>query len=204
MFGVGAYRAGGRPELPDETSILIAAPIINEGHGQPEHAPSGWPFGLRWVQLGSSGIDFYPRWFFRGTARYTARGTSSTAIAEFRVWRRSLRHAKRLPDIWIHDAQQWALTPLRNGTRQARLAYSASGSIGQALARKALALGAPGHCGAASDFYRRRTCPRCHLVPIRAELVREPTISYSAARLLQATRHIVSRELLAHASPDYT
>src|SRR3954471_3743722 len=53
-------------ELPEEASVLIAAPIIIRGAKAPEHAPAGWPFGLQWVQLGSSGIDFYPRWFFDG------------------------------------------------------------------------------------------------------------------------------------------
>src|SRR5471032_340999 len=63
-------------ELPDETSILVAAPIIIRGARAPEHAPSGWPFGLSWVQLGLSGIDFYPHWFFEGPPVTTARGTS--------------------------------------------------------------------------------------------------------------------------------
>ena len=180
-------------ELPDETSILIAAPIIIRGARAPEHAPSGWPFGLRWVQLGSSGIDFYPRWFFEGLPVTTARGTSSTAIAEFAL-AAIFAHAKRLPDIWIHDAQQWALTPLAT-VQGSTVGIFGFGSIGQALALGARVIAVRRQTSTAPDL------PGVTLVADIGELVREADHLVLAAPATAATRHIVSRELLAHAKP---
>jgi phosphoglycerate dehydrogenase-like enzyme len=185
-------------ELPDEASILVAAPIIIRGARAPEHAPSGWPFGLRWVQLGSSGIDFYPRWFFKGLPVTTARGTSSTAIAEFAL-AAIFAHAKHLPNIWIHDAQQWALAPLAT-VQGSTVGIFGFGSIGQALAHKALAL------GARVIAVRRQSStapdlPGVTLVADIGELVREADHLVLAAPATAATRHILSRELLAQAKP---
>jgi phosphoglycerate dehydrogenase-like enzyme len=185
-------------ELPDEASILVAAPILIRGAQAPEHAPAGWPFGLRWVQLGSSGIDFYPRWFFEGIPVTTARGTSSTAIAEFAL-AAIFAHAKRLPDIWIHDAQQWALTPLAT-VQGSTVGIFGFGSIGQALAQKALALGAQ------VIAVRRQSStapglPGVTLVADIGDLVRGADHLVLAAPATSATRHIVNRELLAQAKP---
>jgi phosphoglycerate dehydrogenase-like enzyme len=185
-------------ELPDETSILVAAPIIIRGAQAPEHAPAGWPFNLRWVQLGSSGIDFYPRWFFDGPPVATARGTSSIAIAEFAL-AAIFAHAKRLPDIWINNAQQWALTPLAT-VQDSTIGIFGFGSIGQALAQKSLALGAKviavrRQSSTAPDL------PGVRLVGDIGELVREADHLVLAAPATAATRHIVSRELLAQAKP---
>ncbi|MFT4436441.1 NAD(P)-dependent oxidoreductase [Caballeronia sp. 15715] len=184
--------------LPEQTSILIAAPIIIRGAHAPERAPSGWPFGLRWVQLGSSGIDFYPRWFLEGLPVTTARGTSSTSIAEFAI-AAIFAHAKRLADIWIHDAQQWSLTPLAT-VQGSTVGIFGFGSIGQTLAQKALALGARviavrRQASAAPDL------PGVTLVAGIDELVREADHLVLAAPATAATRHIVSRELLAQAKP---
>jgi len=185
-------------ELPEEASVLIAAPIIIRGAKAPEHAPAGWPFGLQWVQLGSSGIDFYPRWFFDGLPVTTARGTASAAIAEFAV-AAIFAHAKRLPDIWIHDAKQWALTPLAT-VQGSTVAVFGFGSIGQAVAQKALALGARvvtvrRKSSAAAEF------PGVTFVDDINALVREADHLVLAAPATDATRHIVNRELLAEAKP---
>jgi phosphoglycerate dehydrogenase-like enzyme len=67
---------------PRGAEILFAAPFRKAG-GAPPEPPPGWPFDLRWVQLLSVGIDFYPPWLFDGLTVTSARGSSSVALAEF-------------------------------------------------------------------------------------------------------------------------
>jgi phosphoglycerate dehydrogenase-like enzyme len=184
--------------LPDGASILVAAPIIVRGAQAPEHAPAGWPFDLRWVQLGSSGIDFYPRWFFDGPPVTTARGTASQAIAEF-VLAAIFAHAKRLSEIWIHDAQQWRMAPLAS-VQGSTVGIFGFGSIGEAVAQKALALGAQ------VVAVRRRasaksTVPGVTFVADIGELVRQADHLVLAAPATASTRQIVDRALLRHAKP---
>ncbi|MBN3765786.1 dihydrofolate reductase [Burkholderia sp. Ac-20365] len=175
--------------LPDDASILVAAPIIVRGATAPEHAPAGWPFGLRWVQLGSSGIDFYPRWFFDGPPVTTARGTASQAIAEF-VLAAIFSHAKRLPDIWIHDAQQWQMSPLAT-VADSTVGIFGFGSIGAAVAQKAAAL------GARVLAVRRRTvnqtpAPGVTFVADIGELLQQSDHLVLAAPATGSTRHIIN------------
>ncbi|MFM0739636.1 D-isomer specific 2-hydroxyacid dehydrogenase family protein [Paraburkholderia xenovorans] len=185
-------------ELLADASILVAAPIIVRGAQAPAHAPAGWPFGLRWVQLGSSGIDFYPRWFFDGPPVTTARGTASHAIAEF-VLAAIFAHAKRLDEIWIHDAQQWKMSPLAT-VQGSTVGIFGFGSIGQAVAQKALALGAR----VVAVRRQASTKPPVDGVSVVAdlgELVRQTDHLVLAAPATEATRHVVNRALLQHAKP---
>ena len=39
--------------LPPQVSVLLAVPVSAEVRAGPR--PEGWPFGLRWVQLNSTG-----------------------------------------------------------------------------------------------------------------------------------------------------
>jgi phosphoglycerate dehydrogenase-like enzyme len=191
--------ARGVPDaLPEGASILVAAPIIVRGARAPAQPPAGWPFGLRWVQLGSSGIDFYPRWFFDGPPVTTARGTASQAIAEF-VLAAILAHAKRLPEVWIHDAMDWQAFPLAT-VQGSTVGIFGFGSIGEALAQKALALGAN------VVAVRRRmstpsSVPGVNFVSDIGELVQQSDHLVLAAPATESTRHIVNRALLKRAKP---
>jgi phosphoglycerate dehydrogenase-like enzyme len=186
-------------ELPDTTSILVAAPIIVRGAQAPERPPPGWPFGLQWVQLGSSGIDFYPRWFFDGPPVTTARGTSAATIAEF-VLAAIFASAKRFPDIWIHGADQWGMTPLAT-VEGSTVGIFGFGAIGQAVAQKALALGAQ------VLAVRRQSQPASNgsggvqFAGDIGELAERADHLVLAAPATPATRGIVDRALLARAKP---
>lgn len=58
-----AVPAGVPSDLPATVTVLLARPINVRGYLAPDTPPPGWPYGLKWVQVVSSGIDFYPRWF---------------------------------------------------------------------------------------------------------------------------------------------
>ncbi|WP_249674231.1 D-isomer specific 2-hydroxyacid dehydrogenase family protein [Pseudomonas abieticivorans] len=183
-------------DLPAQVNVLLARPINVRGFQAPETPPPGWPYGLKWVQLASSGIDFYPRWLFDGPPVTTARGSASGPIAEFAL-AAIFAAAKHLPDIWVHD-DTWnftALTPVQGTT----LGILGFGSIGQSLASKAQALGlnvvALRQSNAPLEVDGVEAARDIHDLFARADHL------VIAAPLTPATRHLVNRDVLASAKP---
>ena len=67
--------------LPTDIQVLLAAPHADWRNAA--EPPPGWPFGLGFVQLVSSGLDFFPPWLFDGLPVASARGATASSIAEF-------------------------------------------------------------------------------------------------------------------------
>ncbi|MEC4024256.1 D-isomer specific 2-hydroxyacid dehydrogenase family protein [Pseudomonas fulva] len=128
---------------PGQLSLKVAADVfilrpINVRGQRIDSPPVQWPWGLKWVQLVSSGIDLYPEWIFGGPPVTSGKGANAEQVAEFAL-ALMFAAAKQLPSLWIKDAD-WRLTalaPLRGRT----LGILGFGSIGQSLAHKAVALG---------------------------------------------------------------
>ncbi|ATE78093.1 MULTISPECIES: D-isomer specific 2-hydroxyacid dehydrogenase family protein [Pseudomonas] len=183
-------------DLPADVSILLARPINVRGYLAPDTPPPGWPYGLRWIQVVSSGIDFYPQWLFNGPPVSTSRGSAAENIAEFAL-AAIFAAAKRLPEIWVHDSQ-WnfsALTPLKGST----LGILGFGAIGRSLAGKAHALGI-------QVLALRQSQTLFEVEGVQAvrdihELFARSDHLVLAAPLTEATRHIVDRAVLASAKP---
>ena len=183
-------------DLPAEVSILLARPINVRGYQAPDTPPPGWPYGLQWIQVVSSGIDFYPQWLFNGPPVSTSRGSAAENIAEFTL-AAVFAAAKRLPDIWVHDAQ-WsftALTPLKGST----LGILGFGAIGRSLATKAHALGI-------KVLALRQSQTTFEVEGVEAARDIHDLFSRShhlvlAAPLTDATRHIVDSAVLDSAKP---
>jgi phosphoglycerate dehydrogenase-like enzyme len=183
-------------DLPAEVSILLARPINVRGYQAPDTPPPGWPYGLKWIQVVSSGIDFYPKWLFNGPPVTTSRGSAAENIAEFAL-AAIFAAAKRLPEIWVHDSK-WqfsALTPLKGTT----LGILGFGAIGQNLASRAHALGikvlALRQSHAAFEVEGVQAARDIHDLFARADHL------VLAAPLTDATRHIVDSAVLASAKP---
>ncbi|MBP6817622.1 MAG: dihydrofolate reductase [Burkholderiaceae bacterium] len=123
--------------LPAKADVLLAIPVSAQVRAQPQ--PEGWPFGLRWVQLISVGLNNYPPWLLRGPLVTTAHGTSSQTIADFAL-ACVLQHALRLPDRRVSSPEGWrhVSAPALAGSTLGLFGF---GGIGRALAAKALALG---------------------------------------------------------------
>jgi len=188
---------GGVPsDLAADVGILLARPINVRGYEAPQTPPPGWPYGLKWVQVVSSGIDFYPKWLFDGPPVSTSRGSAAENIAEFAL-AAIFAAAKHLPDIWVHDAQ-WnftALTPLKGST----LGILGFGAIGHSLASKARALGI-------KVVALRQSQAPFEVEGVEAardihELFSRSDHLVLAAPLTEATRHIVNGAVLASAKP---
>ncbi|OLF53497.1 D-isomer specific 2-hydroxyacid dehydrogenase family protein [Pseudomonas chlororaphis] len=188
--------AGVPSDLPAEVGILLARPINVRGYVAPDTPPPGWPYGLRWVHLVSSGIDFYPRWLFDGPPVSTSRGSAAENIAEFAL-ASIFAAAKRLPEIWVHDGQ-WqysALAPLKGST----LGLFGFGAIGRSLAAKARALGL-------NVLALRQSSTPFEVEGVEAARDIHALFGRSdhlvlAAPLTEATRAIVDRAVLASAKP---
>jgi phosphoglycerate dehydrogenase-like enzyme len=188
--------AGVPSDLPPQANILLARPINVRGYTAPGTPPPGWPYGVQWIQVVSSGIDFYPKWLFNGPPVSTSRGSAAENLAEFAL-AAIFAAAKHLPDIWVQDSQ-WQFTPLRplKGTTLGILGF---GAIGRSLAQKAHGLGikvvALRQSQATFDVDGVEAARDIHDLFARADHL------VLAAPLTEATRHIVDREVLASARP---
>ncbi|MDE1150102.1 MAG: D-isomer specific 2-hydroxyacid dehydrogenase family protein [Azospirillaceae bacterium] len=183
-------------DWPREADVFVAAPFRRAGGDLPVQ-PLGWPFNLRWVQLISVGIDFYPEWLFDGPVVTAAKRSSATALAEFSL-AAIFAAAKRFPDIWIRNAAAWQPTPL-GLVDGATLGIVGFGGIGQALAPRAQALGmkvlatrrGPGDLGV----------PGVERVDGVADLFARADHVVLAAPATAETHHLVNRAVLAGAKP---
>jgi len=182
--------------LPPEVSVLLARPINVRGYQAADTPPEGWPYGLKWIQVVSSGVDFYPQWFLRGPQLTTSRGSAAENLAEFAL-AAIFAAAKHLPDIWVHDSA-WSFTPLKP-VKGTTLGIFGFGAIGQSLASKALALGI-------KVIALRRGNTPFEVAGVNAaqdihQLFADSDHVVLAAPITPATRHIVDRDVLGSAKP---
>jgi phosphoglycerate dehydrogenase-like enzyme len=188
---------GAPADLPRGAQVLVAAPFRKAGGLFDAAPPAGWPFDLKWVQLVSVGIDFYPPWLFDGPVVTSARGSSAVALAEFAL-AAIFAAAKRLPDIWIDRAEAWTPTPLAM-VEGGVLGLVGFGSIGEALAPRAQALGLK-----VLAVRRSRAPPLVPGVELLAdigELFERSDHVVLAAPATSETVGLVNRSLLARAKP---
>lgn len=191
---------GAPAALPAEAQVLIVAPMFGVWDlphlPEPPDAPEGWPFGLEWIQLVSSGTDHYPRWFLDSLPVSTARGVAAGPIAEF-VIGTIFEAVKALHTVWIDDPQAWRTRPFApiEGTTLGLLGY---GAIGRAVARRALGLGMRVHA-------LRRSAPAADegIVFVRSveELLATSDHLVLAAPATPQTRHILNADSLRAAKP---
>lgn len=180
----------------ERADVLIVRPVNVRGR-RVDQPPAGWPWSLRWVQLVSSGIDFYPDWLFQGPPVTSGKGSNAEQVAEFAL-AAIFSAAKQLPNIWVKD-DDWSFSPLQP-VRGKTLGILGLGSIGRALAVKAhalglrvIALGRPGQ-------------PLDTSVPVQAVTDLQQLFGQSdhlvlAAPLTAQTRNLIDRDVLASAKP---
>lgn len=181
--------------LPPGLDVLLAQPFPLAERTRPQ--PDGWPFGLRWTQLISIGVDSYPAWFLRGPMVSNAHGTSSQTIADF-VLAQVLRHAFRLDQRRTRSAEQWQ-QQRAPGIAGRTLGLFGFGGIGRTLARKALGLDMRVRALRASELPFdidgvERATDLADLLATSDHLV-------LAAPGTADTRHVIGEQALRHARP---
>lgn len=181
--------------LPADVRVLLAAP-----HGDFRDAAeplAGWPFGLQFVQLVTSGLDYFPRWLFDSLPVASARGSTAETIAEFAL-AAIFAAAKQLPQVWIEAAEHWQQRPLA-AVAGSTLGLFGFGSIAQSLAPKAQALGM--QVLALRQSTRPFEVPGVEAVADLQALFARADHLVLAVPLTEQTRHIIDARVLASAKP---
>jgi phosphoglycerate dehydrogenase-like enzyme len=192
-----ALDTGPPASLPADARVLLARPFTPAQRAQP--APAGWPFGLRWVQLISVGFDNYPPWLLQtpGVQVSTAHRSSSEVIADFAL-ASILRVQMRLVERRVAGPDAWRLSEAP-GLAGSTLGLLGFGGIGEALARKALAL------GMRVQALRRSDAPLGVAGVVRAAslaaLLQTSDHLVLAAPGTADTRHLLNADTLAQARP---
>jgi phosphoglycerate dehydrogenase-like enzyme len=120
-------------DIPNGVDVLLTRPHAGWDKA-PAAKPGGWPFGLRWIQTASTGVDFFPPWLFDGPVVTVGRGISADPIAEY-VLAALLDFEKRLHAVRVRDPGDWKQTTL--GSLSGRtIAIAGFGSIGRAVAAR--------------------------------------------------------------------
>lgn len=182
-------------DLPADVEVLLAAPHA-DFRDAPE-PPAGWPFGLRFVQLVTSGLDYFPRWLFQDLPVASARGSTAESIAEFAL-AAIFAAAKQLPKVWIERAEHWQQRPLAS-VAGSTLGLFGFGSIARELAPKAQALGM-------QVLALRRSAqpfevPGVEPVADLHQLFAQADHLLLAVPLTEHTRRIIDADVLASARP---
>lgn len=182
--------------LPANVQVLLAAPHAD--FRAAEQSPSGWPYGLKLVQLVTSGIDFFPQWLFSGAVPVaSSRGTTAEAIAEFAL-ASIFAAAKQLPQVWIDQPEHWQQRPLAS-VAGSTLGLLGFGAIARSTALKAQALGM--QVLAVRRSQQPFDVPGVERVESVRELFARADHVLLAAPATEQTRHIVDRQVLAAAKP---
>jgi phosphoglycerate dehydrogenase-like enzyme len=187
------------PDLPPwevgEADVLLTGPQPH-WRDAPGRKPPGWPGKLRWVQVASAGVDWFPPWLFEGPTVTCGRGHAAVPIAEY-VLGTLLLYEKRLDQIRAQASVEWVRHTL--GTLEGRtLGLAGFGAIGQAVAQRAAAFGMrivalrAGAWGEAEAPGIERARDLAELFSVADHLV-------LALPLTPATRRCVNAEVLAQA-----
>jgi phosphoglycerate dehydrogenase-like enzyme len=155
--------------------------------------------GVRWVHVIGTGVDAFPFALLTDQALTCSRGASAVPIAEW-VLAVMLAFEKRLPESWIAGppAEGWSRASL-GALAGKTLGLAGFGSIGSAVARRALPFGMR-----VLALRRSAAAPQVGgVTPARsiAELAAASDHLVVAAASTPATRHLVGRALLAAVKP---
>lgn len=184
-------------EAAADADVLIVRPTPAWRGATGGTKPALWPGRVRWVCVASTGVDFYPPWLLDAPLVNCGRGVASEEIADY-VIAAIYAQAKDLVGAAVTDASQWGPRALGrvSGSTVGILGF---GAIGQALAQRALALGAQ------VTAVRRRAKPAdvagVELLVSAAEVVASADHLVIAVPATAETRHLVDAALLSHARP---
>lgn len=184
-------------EAAREADVLLVRPSPAWRASRGLARPASWPGRVRWVCSGSVGVDVYPRWLLEAPLVSCGRGVASDEIADYVV--SAIYHqAKDLEAVRARSLAEWRQAPLGR-VAGSTVGVVGFGGIGQAVARRALAL------GARVTAARRRPLPSpvpgVELLDDLTALVASADHLVLALPATQATRKLIGAELLAHAKP---
>ena len=191
--------AQSRPwEIRAGVDVLITKPEPGWTNA-PREAPPDWPRDLRWIQVASAGMDFYPAWLVAADGPFVgcARGVTAAPIAEY-VFAAILGFEKRLDAVAIRSPEGFRQSKL--GVLEERtIGLFGFGAIGQAIALRARAFG--------MRIVATRRSPALvaeegvRFVDDLGTLVGECDYLILAAPMTAETRHALDSRVLSRARP---
>lgn len=186
---------GTSPSLADVdgsgATVLLAIP---QHELTPEQRASRveWATDIEWVHLPSAGADPYPPALLQGRVVTCARGLMSVPIAEH-VLATMLAFERGLPEVWAPGLKAADVAPL--GVLDGRtLGIVGLGSIGEAIATRALAFGM--HVVAANRSGRSSSIAGVDVAPLEEVLARSDHVAI-AVPLTAGTRHLFDDRTLS-------
>jgi len=180
------------PEIAGEALISVA--------GWAENLHEVLARGVRWVHFASTGVDNVPFDELPTDLLITnSRGASAVPIAEWSM-AMMLAFEKRLPEIWISEApENWRADPHLGTLSGRRLGIVGFGSIGQALATRALAFGMEVRGMRRTDA--SSPIDGVTMVSTLADVLDGADHVVIAAPLTDATRHLIDADAFARMKP---
>ncbi len=159
--------------------------------------PPAWPGRLKWVYSASAGVDFYPEWLLDAPLVTCGRGVASDEIADY-VIAAIYAYAKNLEAVTARSRAQWVHVPLGrvSGTT---IGVVGLGAIGQAVAKRGLALGA--QVLGLRRSGGRSSVSGVELVADVATLVAQSDQIVIAVPATAETRNLFNDDLLAKVKP---
>ncbi|WP_250279677.1 NAD(P)-dependent oxidoreductase [Frankia sp. Cppng1_Ct_nod] len=124
-------------EIPDEGEPARQPRILVTGPGMQAAAPPAWFAGVDWVHSVSAGVDSFPSWVLERHTVTCSRGIHATQISE---WVIAALLTETRVDPWISAPVDRFQPPQGGLLAGSTLGIVGFGEIGQAVARKALAL----------------------------------------------------------------
>ena len=180
-----------------DADILLTGPQ-SHWRDAPGRKPAGWPGKLRWVQVASAGVDWFPPWLFEGPTVTCGRGHAAVPIAEY-VLGSMLLYEKRLDRIRAQASVEWVQHAL--GTLEGRtLGLAGYGAIGRAVASRAAAFGMR-IVALRAGAWAQGEAPDIERADDLTDLVSTADHLVLALPLTPATRRCVDAKLLAQAKP---
>ncbi len=178
--------------------VLITRPSPAWRGAKSQPKPPGWPGRLKWIYSASAGVDFYPPWLLDAPIVTCGRGVASEEIADYVIAAIYLR-AKDLEAVRARSPAEWINVPLGQ-VAGSTIGLAGFGAIGEAVARRALALGAR-----VTAARRRRDLPSAvpgvDLLDTLEEVVASADHLVLALPGTDQTRGVIDAALLAKAKP---
>ncbi|WP_315804863.1 MULTISPECIES: NAD(P)-dependent oxidoreductase [unclassified Bradyrhizobium] len=183
-------------EFRRDATVLLTRPQAG-WRTAPAQKPQGWPFALRWVQVASTALDFFPGWILDVPLVTVGRGIAAIPIAEY-VIAAILLQEKRLIEIRVRTPENWR--PASLGSLWGKtIGIAGFGSIGQAVAARLAPFG--GSIRVLRRSSRDNADRNVVSVSDIGALVEGADHLVIALPLTDSTVHLINRETLRKAKP---
>jgi len=183
-------------DVAAQADILLVRPSQAWKQNRAER-PASWPGRLKWVYSSSVGVDFYPPWLLDAPIVTCGRGVAADEIADY-VIAAIYAQAKPLDPVTMRSLADFRQQPLGRVTGST-IGVVGLGAIGQAVARRALALGS--QVVAVRRSQAQSGLAGVELVSDLADLVSRADHIVLSLPATPQTRHLFNDALFARVKP---